>query len=100
MALAVGHTANFETLSGAFEAGDVALMECELRATGEEAAVICAANRLANGEIEFVPFAMFFNGNPYELLNPPNPVGGFQGQTFGAPDDVDRHRKCDAVSRS
>lgn len=78
MALAVGHKASFESLSEAFEAGDVALMECELRATGEEVAVICAANRLANGEVEFVPFAMFFNGNPYELLNPPNPDGGFQ----------------------
>ena len=78
MALAIGHKANFETLSEAFEAGDVALMECELRGTGEEVAVICAANRLENGEIEFVPLAMFFNGNPYELLNPPNPDGGFQ----------------------
>ena len=78
MALAVGHKSNFESLRQACEAGDVALMECELRATGEEVAVICAANRLENGEVEFVPFAMFFNGDPYALLNPPNPDGGFQ----------------------
>jgi hypothetical protein len=78
MALAVGHRANFTTLSEAFDNGDVALMECELRATGEVVAVICAANRLENDEIEFVPLAMFFNGDPYELLNPPSPDGGFE----------------------
>ncbi|QDU25827.1 hypothetical protein ETAA8_08990 [Anatilimnocola aggregata] len=78
MALAVGHKSNFEALAQAFGAGDVALIECELRTTGEEVAVICAANRLANGVIDFVPFAILFNDNPYELLNPPNPDGGFQ----------------------
>jgi hypothetical protein len=30
--------------------------------------------------VEFAPFAMFFDGNPYELLNPPNPDGGFYQQ--------------------
>ena len=40
-------------------------MECQLAATGETVAVICAANRLPNGEIEFAPFAMLFNDNPY-----------------------------------
>jgi hypothetical protein len=64
MALAVGHKSNFETLRQAFDAGDVALMECQLATTGEVVAVICAANRHADGEIEFVPFASLFNGNP------------------------------------
>jgi hypothetical protein len=77
MALAVGHKTNFETLKQAFGAGDVALMECELATTGEVVAVICAANRHPDGDIEFVPFATLFNGNPYEMLNPPNPDGGF-----------------------
>lgn len=77
MALAVGHKANFETLKQAFDAGDVALMECEVATTGEVVAVICAANRNPDGEIEFVPFASMFNGDPYEMLNPPNPDGGF-----------------------
>jgi hypothetical protein len=27
-----------------------------------------------------VPFAMLFNDNPYEVVNPPNPNGGFFGQ--------------------
>ena len=55
-------------------------MECQLAATGEEVAVICAANRQKDGDVEFAPFAMLFNGNPYEMLNPPNPDGGFHTQ--------------------
>lgn len=77
MALAVGHRKNFETLQQAFLAGDVALLECRLSATGEEVPVLCAANRAPDGSVEFAPFAMLFNGNPYEILNPPNGDGGF-----------------------
>ncbi len=77
MSLPIGHRKNFDTLRQAFLAGDAALMECELTATGEAVAVLCAANRLADGGVEFVPFAMLFNNNPYEMLNPPNPDGGF-----------------------
>jgi hypothetical protein len=77
MALAQGHRQNFETLQQAFDAGDVALMECQLATTGEPVAVICAANRLPDGEIEFAPFAMLFDGNPYRTVNPPKPDGGF-----------------------
>ena len=77
MAIAQGHRENFETLAQAFDAGDVALIECQLAATGEPVAVICAVNRLPDGEIEFVPFATLFNQNPYEAVNPPNPDGGF-----------------------
>jgi hypothetical protein len=80
MAIAVGHRQNFHTLQQAFRAGDVALMECQLAATGEAVPVICAANRQSDGSVEFAPFAMLFNGNPYEMLNPPNPEGGFYGQ--------------------
>jgi hypothetical protein len=77
MALAKGHKLNFNTLADAFDAGRVALMECQLAATGEAVAVICAANRLPDGEIEFAPFAMLFNDNPYKMVNPPNIEGGF-----------------------
>ena len=77
MALPVGHRQNFETLWQAFLAGEVALMECKLTATGEAVAVLCAANRLPNGEFEFVPFAQMFNANPFEAVNPPKPDGGF-----------------------
>ncbi|MDB4778241.1 DUF6117 family protein, partial [bacterium] len=63
-------TVNFETIKQAFENGDVALLECQLKETGERVAVITAVYH-DDGEICFVPFAMLFNGNPYELLNPP-----------------------------
>lgn len=85
MPLLPGHRANFETLREAFANGDAALMECQLAATGEEVAVVCAANRHENGDMEFAPFAMMFNANPYEMLNPPKPDGGFhtQGEVWG-----------------
>lgn len=80
MALPLGHRQNFNTLQRAFLNGDVALMECQLSATGEEVAVICAASPQEDGTIQFTPFAMLFNNNPYEALNPPNPDGGFHRQ--------------------
>ena len=80
MPLSVGHKRNFNTLRRAFRAGDAALMECQLAATGETAAVICAVNRLADGDFEFVPVATMFPGNPYQAVNPPNPNGGFCSQ--------------------
>jgi len=80
MALAKGHRANFETLRRAILAGDAALMEFQFTVTGEEVAVVCAASRQHDGTIAFAPFAMLFNDNPYELLNPPNPDGGFYSQ--------------------
>lgn len=74
-----GHAANFETLKSAFAHGDIALLECQLKATGEIVATIVALNRNDN-EVEFAPFAIMLNGNPYELLNPPLPEGGFATQ--------------------
>ena len=70
------HKPNFESIKRAFENGDVALLECQLKSTGETVAVITAVNR-DGGEFGFVPFAMMFNGNPYEMLNPPSADGGF-----------------------
>ena len=67
---------NFESIKRAFENGDVALLECQLKSTGETVAVITAVNR-EGAEFGFVPFAMMFNGNPYEILNPPSADGGF-----------------------
>lgn len=64
------HKQNFETLKRAFLDGQVCLMDCTLQSSGEHVAVICAVSPQGD-QMEFVPFAMFFNGNPYELLNPP-----------------------------
>jgi hypothetical protein len=86
MPLTAGYKQNFETLRRAIVAGDAALMECQLAATGEVVAVVCAANRLSEGGAEFVPLATLFSGNPYTTVNPPHPDGGFYAQ--GAhPDD-------------
>jgi Family of unknown function (DUF6117) len=67
------HEANFETLTRAFADGSVCLMDCIEKATGEHVAVICAVQPATDGsgEIETVPFARFFNGNPYEMLISP-----------------------------
>jgi hypothetical protein len=80
MALTIEHRENFHTLVQAFSNGDAALVECQLATSGEPVAVICAANRLPGGAIELVPFATLFEDNPYGLINPPNPYGGFFSQ--------------------
>jgi len=77
VSLPIGHKRNFSTLRRAFLDGQAALMECQLAATGETVAVICAANLLPDGGAEFVPFAMMFQDNPYTTVNPPHPGGGF-----------------------
>ena len=76
MTIVQQHSRNFETLREAFLNRDAALLECQLKTTGELVAVVVAVNRDAD-EFAFVPIAMMFNGNPYECLNPPNPDGGF-----------------------
>lgn len=81
MPLSSSQKRNFETLQRALLAEDAALMECQLAETGEPMAVICAANRLADGAVEFVPLAMMFQANPYKTVNPPSPEGGFCTQT-------------------
>jgi hypothetical protein len=80
MPLTAAQKQNFNNLRRAFRAGDAALMECQLAATGETVPVLCAANRQSDGSVSFVPFAMFFADDPYHLVNPPNPEGGFFSQ--------------------
>jgi Family of unknown function (DUF6117) len=64
------HEANFETLQEAFQAGQVCLMDCIERSTGEHVAVICAVH-MEGEKYVTTPFAKFFNGNSYELLISP-----------------------------
>ena len=65
---------NFHTLGKALEKGDIALLECRDRNTGEPAYAICAINILRQAdqepEIEMVPFGLMFNSDPYEMLIP------------------------------
>jgi len=65
-----GHKANFETIKRAVRNGDVALMSCTDKDTGEMVPVLCAVE-LHGGEYEFKPLAKLFNGNPYEEVLPP-----------------------------
>jgi hypothetical protein len=81
MAILEGHKQNFETLRRAFCNGRAALLECQLTATGETVAVICAVSDVLDSEdLDIMPFAIMFQDNPYELLNPPNVDGGFHPQ--------------------
>jgi len=69
------HKANFETLMRAMKDGSVMLMDCIEKETGEHVAVICAVSiNPETEEADITPFAKFFNGNPYELLEPPVPT--------------------------
>lgn len=68
------HSKNFETLKRVFDNGHAVLMECKLKSTEEKVAVICAMTK-DKEEFVFTPFAMFFNGNPYELLESPTTEG-------------------------
>ena len=74
--LATGHKANFETLktaSATVSGPDGVPTGLHRRTRGSP----LAANRQPDGEVEFAPFAMMFNGNPYEAINPPKPGDGF-----------------------
>lgn len=74
---ALAHKANLETIKRAAKNGALGLMECRIKATGEVVAVLCAFSREDDGQVTTTPFAVLPNGNPYELLQPPLPEGGF-----------------------
>ena len=81
-ALLSGHKTNFDTLCRAVRNGDAAIVDCQHRETGESVAVVCAVN--ADHEYELIPLAMLFDGDPYELLNPPSAEGGYVSGADGA----------------
>jgi hypothetical protein len=64
------HAANFDTLKRAFADGQVVLLDCIEKSTNEHVAVICAISTEGQ-QATFIPFAKFFNGDPFELLIPP-----------------------------
>jgi len=86
MPLLPGYQQNFQTLCRAAQAGDCALLDCQLIATGEPVAVICAANRRPDEHIEFVPLAMLFNDDPYQIVVPPQ-----SGQDGAGPPEDQQH---------
>lgn len=66
----VGHQENLTTILRAAGDGNLALMECTLRSTGERVAVLTAMAR-SRKEVAATPLAVLLNGNPYELLESP-----------------------------
>lgn len=63
---------NFNTLTEAFKNNDVLLMECTDKVTGKKVVTICAyTTNTKTEEVEFLPLAKLFDGNPYEELLPP-----------------------------
>jgi hypothetical protein len=72
-----GHKENLQTIIRAAKEGCLGLVECRVKATGEVVAVLTAFGPEKDGAVAFTPFAVLPNGNPYELLEPPNPEGGF-----------------------
>lgn len=75
---AKAHAANLETIIAAAAANRLILIECKLVSTGEVIAVLATVGGPdPDGQAVITPFAAMFNGNPFEMLQPPNPDGGF-----------------------
>ena len=68
MALAEGHRSNLDTIVRAAENGDLAILECSRRLTGEPVPVLVAVHRDETGYFVFTPLALMFTDNPYEEL--------------------------------
>ena len=72
---------NLDMLAAAFGNRDIALIECQVIATGEVVPVICAVNRHPGGRMDLVPFAELFRGDQYERISPRHSDGdGFVSQ--------------------
>ena len=74
MALTTSHKANFRTILRAFANGQVALLECTIKTTGEQVAVICAVSHVRE-EFAVVPLAQLFTSNPCDVLESPQQGG-------------------------
>ena len=61
---------NFDTLGQAFTAGDVALMECHFKKSGDRIPVVCIAIAREH-DYTFVPVALLVTFDPFENLIPP-----------------------------
>lgn len=72
----------FETLRKAIIDGDACLMVCRDRELGSPVIAVCAVNTFSghgdSQELEFVPIAKIFTGNPYaELVTPMEEESGW-----------------------
>ncbi len=65
------HQSTLDDLVAAVNAGQLNLMICQDRKTGEPVAVLVAC-KVIDGEFEFAPLARFFNGPPADEVTPPD----------------------------
>jgi len=72
MAIPEGYKHNFETMMRASENGDLCLAQCRSRKTGEDVFVVCATFMNEDNEVQLVPLAKMFDGNPYEEVDGPS----------------------------
>lgn len=80
MKLSDTNTERFAILEGAFQVGQVALMDVQRKSDGKSVAVICTYVENGDG-YQFVPVAEMIEGNPFDGYNPPNQGGeGYVGQ--------------------
>lgn len=63
-------TDSYKTLCQASSRDRLCLVECTERASGQLVYVVAAVNQVGE-DIELVPLARLFDGNPYEELAPP-----------------------------
>lgn len=65
-----GMKTNFATVQAAATNGDLMLVSA-IRVTGEDAVLLCAANRLSDGSVASVPLAEMIQTDPYRTYLPP-----------------------------
>lgn len=71
-----GHKQNLDTIIRAAENGALAVVECFNKRENRVVNVLCAIG-FDGKEYAISPFAQLFDDNPYDILNPPDPDGGF-----------------------
>lgn len=70
MALHDNDKRNLETIIRAADNGNLALMECVDKKTGEKVSVVCAVH-MDGLEYVMTPLAKMFKGDPYKEVDPP-----------------------------
>jgi hypothetical protein len=72
-----GYKHNYATLAKAIKADDFAMIQCLDVVTKQRVAVVCATYTDEQGQINLVPLAKMFDGNPYELTVFPTAGGTY-----------------------
>jgi hypothetical protein len=71
---AQAHVDTLQTILAAAKNDDLAVTECRDRTTGASVLVLVAISSVPGDveQIRVIPLARFFDGDPYEQLEPPN----------------------------